>query len=67
MNNPDRTRAYNYYKQLPYGDRGNELVLIGIEMDKEKIIKKLDDCLVRDDERSQSFLSFEDPFEKLMK
>ncbi len=67
MHNPQTARTYNYYKQLPYDDRLNELVFIGIDMNKEKVIKKLDSCFVTDEEREQSFLSFEDPFEKLMK
>jgi len=33
-----------------YGDRLSELVIIGYKMDKEKIIKLLDDCLLDDEE-----------------
>ena len=36
-----------------WGDRKNELVFIGQDMDKEQIIKDLDDCLLTDLEVGQ--------------
>lgn len=66
MNNPETTKAYEYYKKLPHGDKCNQLVFIGIKMDKDATMKKLDSCLVTDQERSQSFLSYKDPFEAVM-
>jgi len=36
--------------QAPYFDHRQELVFIGIKMDKEKIIRDLNDCLLTDDE-----------------
>jgi len=36
--------------QEPFGDRQQELVLIGVNMDKEALIKAFDRCLLTDDE-----------------
>jgi G3E family GTPase len=49
-----------------WGDRLNELVFIGQDMDKEKIITGLRKCLLRDDEQNQfeKKLKFNDPFPK---
>ncbi len=45
-----------------YGDRKNELVFIGISMDKEEIIKSLDECLLTDIELEGDWGTFVDPF-----
>ena len=49
-----------------WGDRLNELVFIGQDMDKETIIAGLRKCLLRDDEQYQfdKHLRFTDPFPK---
>jgi G3E family GTPase len=49
-----------------WGDRFNELVFIGQDMDKETIIAGLRKCLLRDDEQNQfeKNLKFNDPFPK---
>lgn len=51
--------------QQPYGDRRQELVFIGIHMDKEEIIHALDQSLLTDEELSQlqaNRLNLLDPF-----
>jgi G3E family GTPase len=37
-----------------FGDRKNELVFIGQEMDQEKIVKELENCLLTDQERTET-------------
>jgi G3E family GTPase len=44
-----------------YGDRLTEIVFIGIEMEKEKIIKSLDSCLLTEQELQMDWSSFVDP------
>jgi G3E family GTPase len=44
----EQARASNW--QSPYFDHRQELVFIGIKMDKEKIIKSLNECLLTDEE-----------------
>ncbi|MBP2079617.1 GTP-binding protein [Oceanobacillus polygoni] len=44
-----------------YGDRMTELVFIGIEMDKEGIIKSLDQCLLSDVEMNLDWNQLHDP------
>ena len=44
----EQAKASNW--QSPYYDHRQELVFIGIKMDKEKIIKELNNCLLTDDE-----------------
>lgn len=44
-----------------YGDRMNELVMIGIRMDKEGIIQSLDTCLLTDEEMNEDWTTFHDP------
>ena len=53
-----------WHKQ--WGDRMNELVFIGQDMDKEKIIADLEKCLLQDSEQNQfdSKKGFKDPFPK---
>lgn len=49
----------------PYGDRRQELVIIGIEMNKDKIISLLDTCLLTDAEMNlgkEEWAKFNDPF-----
>lgn len=45
-----------------YGDRRNELVFIGIDLDKEAITKRLDECLVNEEEIEQDWNTLEDPY-----
>ncbi|MDP3371732.1 MAG: zinc metallochaperone GTPase ZigA [Candidatus Paracaedibacteraceae bacterium] len=49
----------------PYGDRRQELVIIGIEMNKDKITSLLDGCLLTNDEINlgkEEWAKFIDPF-----
>ncbi|NRB69681.1 MAG: GTP-binding protein [Vibrio sp.] len=51
--------------QEPYGDMRQELVFIGQGLEQEKLIARLNDCLLTEDEIEQGFdywLSLEDPF-----
>jgi G3E family GTPase len=46
-------------------DRRQELVIIGREMDKEALCKRLDECLLTDEEMQaglDSWMEMEDPF-----
>ncbi|MEH7336874.1 GTP-binding protein [Neobacillus drentensis] len=45
-----------------YGDRKNELVLIGIDMDKNLVKASLDKCLLTDEEITQNWNEMNDPF-----
>ncbi len=48
-----------------YGDRRQEIVIIGIDMNKDDIIAKFDECLLTDQEMSlgkDEWLKFSDPF-----
>ncbi|WP_028612046.1 GTP-binding protein [Paenibacillus harenae] len=45
-----------------YGDRMNKIVFIGIEMDRKKLMKSLDDCLLTDEEMALDWTEFPDPF-----
>ena len=50
-----------------YGDRKQELVFIGVDMNQEKIYAKLDQCLLTENELKQgmdNWKSFVDPFPK---
>jgi G3E family GTPase len=50
----------------PWGDRRQELVFIGIDMDEGAIRRQLEACLLTDDEMAageQSWQSFDDPFD----
>lgn len=49
-----------------WGDRMNELVFIGQDIDKEKMIADLEKCLLQDSEKKQfeSKKGFTDPFPK---
>ena len=49
----------------PFGDMRQELVFIGQNLDKEKILERLDECLLTEDEvlRGKSYwMTLEDPF-----
>jgi G3E family GTPase len=51
--------------QEPYGDRRQEIVVIGIKMNKEELTKKLDAALLTDEEMKkgpEGWLKFRDPF-----
>jgi len=61
------TESYNIFKDLPDGDRSTQLVFIGIALDEKNIRQQLDSCLVTDEEKEQHFVSFDDPFEDVMK
>ncbi|TKC19580.1 GTP-binding protein [Robertmurraya kyonggiensis] len=45
-----------------FGDRKNEIVLIGIDMDKELVKSSLDRCLLTEDEMLQNWKDMRDPF-----
>ncbi len=45
-----------------YGDRCNQLVFIGIQLDKEAIIQQLDECLLSDEEMQGDWQTLPDPF-----
>ncbi len=61
-----------YYKQMnpdtlsdwdeKWGDRKTEVVFIGIELDKERITRELDGCLLTDEEMNQDWSQFVDPY-----
>nr|WP_034765747.1 GTP-binding protein [Rossellomorea vietnamensis] len=44
-----------------YGDRMNELVFIGLEMNREEIERSLDRCLLTDMEMGEDWAAFNDP------
>jgi G3E family GTPase len=44
-----------------FGDRMNEVVMIGIQMDKESIIQSLDLCVLTDEEMQSDWTKFHDP------
>ena len=51
----------------PYGDMRQEIVFIGQDLDQSKIVARLNDCLLTDEELKQGreyWLSLEDPFPK---
>jgi G3E family GTPase len=51
--------------QRPYGDRRQEIVFIGNGMDEEALRKKLDSCLLTDEEFNQDptvWMTYPDPF-----
>ncbi|MGG0460264.1 GTP-binding protein [Priestia aryabhattai] len=47
-----------------FGDRINELVFIGIDMNESEIIKTLDRCLLTTEEMNQDWAAFKDPLPK---
>jgi G3E family GTPase len=51
--------------QKPWGDRRQEIVFIGMEMDKDWLVGRLNECLLTDDEfdiQTLSFMRLPDPF-----
>lgn len=44
-----------------WGDRMTEMVLIGIDMEREEIMKALDTCLLTEEEMQEDWASFPDP------
>jgi G3E family GTPase len=44
-----------------YGDRINKMVFIGIDMDREQLIRSLDDCLLTEEEMVLDWRLFNDP------
>ncbi|MFA1739628.1 GTP-binding protein [Lysinibacillus fusiformis] len=46
-----------------FGDRMTQLVIIGIDLDKERIIKQLDSCLLTDEEFHNPWERLQDPFD----
>ncbi|KJY89382.1 4-hydroxytetrahydrobiopterin dehydratase [Vibrio neptunius] len=61
----DYLDAINDIWQEPYGDMRQELVFIGQGLEQEKLIARLNDCLLTEDEIEQGldyWLSLEDPF-----
>ncbi|HHF2897882.1 TPA: zinc metallochaperone GTPase ZigA [Vibrio alginolyticus] len=61
----DYLDAINDIWQEPYGDMRQELVFIGQGLEQEKLIARLNECLLTEDEMEQGldyWLSLEDPF-----
>lgn len=61
----DYLDAINDIWQEPYGDMRQELVFIGQGLEQEKLIARINECLLTEDEMEQGldyWLSLEDPF-----
>ncbi|WP_061034633.1 MULTISPECIES: zinc metallochaperone GTPase ZigA [Vibrio] len=61
----DYLDAINDIWEEPYGDMRQELVFIGQGLEQEKLIARLNECLLAEDEMEQGldyWLSMEDPF-----
>lgn len=62
---PTLTAAIHSQYQIPYGDRRQEIVIIGIEMNAQHISQALDGCLLSDAEMALGWprwSNLEDPF-----
>ncbi|CAB3762125.1 zinc metallochaperone GTPase ZigA [Paraburkholderia solisilvae] len=62
---PDALEIIRSRSQAPYGDRQQELVLIGTNMNEAALRAAFDACLLDDDELAlgaKSWLTFDDPF-----
>lgn len=55
---PDVAQSWD----IEYGDRNTQFVIIGTELDQEKIVKELDRCLVNGDEVDSDWNQLEDPY-----
>ena len=55
---PDGAQSWD----IEYGDRNTQFVIIGTELDQEKIVKELDQCLVNGDEVDSDWNQLEDPY-----
>ncbi|MCE2378291.1 GTP-binding protein [Staphylococcus haemolyticus] len=55
---PDVAQSWD----IEYGDRNTQFVIIGTELDQEKIVKELDQCLVNGDEVDSDWNQLEDPY-----
>lgn len=65
LTDQDYLDAINDIWQEPYGDMRQELVFIGQGLEQEKLIARLNECLLTEDEMEQGldyWLSLEDPF-----
>ena len=64
----ERTEQFEAYPQLEemwdeeWGDRGTELVCIGVEMDVETVRERLEACVLTDQEMHGDWAAFEDRF-----
>ena len=47
---------------IEYGDRNTQFVIIGTDLDQEKIEKKLDECLLNSSEMNSDWYQLEDPY-----
>jgi hypothetical protein len=67
---PDDEESFMHIKsrwEEPYGDRQQELVIIGINMNQTDLNNKFNDCLMTDEEISlgmESWKDLKDPFPK---
>ncbi|MDO0963538.1 GTP-binding protein [Staphylococcus haemolyticus] len=55
---PDVAQSWD----IEYGDRNTQFVIIVTELDQEKIVKELDQCLVNGDEIDSDWNQLEDPY-----
>ena len=55
---PDVAQSWD----IEYGDRNTQFVIIDTELDQEKIVKELDQCLVNGDEIDSDWNQLEDPY-----
>jgi len=56
--NPDVEREWDPL----HGDRMNQLVFIGVDLDQDDIVKELDQCLLTEAEHLEDWTELEDPF-----
>ncbi|MCI2947143.1 GTP-binding protein [Staphylococcus caledonicus] len=48
---------------IEYGDRNTQFVIIGTDLDREKIEQELDQCLINSEEIQQDWNDLEDPYQ----